>query len=246
MGKVTWRSIRQNPVRLLMTVLAVALGIAFMSGTLSLRTMMSDTFTSIAQTSYDGDLYLRGAQLSEDSTATVPLTAADRVAELDGVERVLPTVEGPVVLVGADGSAVRVRAGSAQRPGDQSTATPSRALVVWPDDPGYTVTAGVLPDDGREIALEETTAENADLSVGNQTRIVVDGQVYEVSVVGLVAAEATSGETIVVLDEMTGLALLAGDGTTDLVRVDAAPGTDLSQLTAEIAGVVPSLSLIHI
>ena len=61
MGRVAMRGIRAHLVRFLLSVLAVTLGVAFVAGTFSLRTMMSSTFTEIVDSSMPADAYVRGS-----------------------------------------------------------------------------------------------------------------------------------------------------------------------------------------
>ncbi len=55
MLRVTLRGVRAHAVRFLLSVLAVALGVAFVAGTFSLRTMMSSTFDGIVEASAPAD-----------------------------------------------------------------------------------------------------------------------------------------------------------------------------------------------
>lgn len=241
MGRVTWRAIRRFPVRFALTLLAVALGTAFMSGTLTLRTMVDETYSSVSGSQSTGDVYVRGLARGEGDRALVDLSLVGDVEAVPGVERVLPRLSGDVVLSGRDGEAVRVRENSPQRPGDQSVAVPSRALVVWPDDPDFSVTDGRLPASAAEVALESTTAQNADLGIGDTTTAVLGGGLREVEVVGIVGQRGTpSGETTVVVDEETGRALFAADGTVDRIAVYAADdAADQAALASVVGDALP-------
>ncbi|MFD1716324.1 ABC transporter permease [Georgenia deserti] len=66
MIRVALREIRAHLVRFLLSVLAVALGIAFVTGTFSLRALLADTFGAIIESTTQGDLYVRGVEMSED------------------------------------------------------------------------------------------------------------------------------------------------------------------------------------
>jgi putative ABC transport system permease protein len=251
MGAVTWRGIRSHPVRFALTVLAVALGTAFMSGTLALRSMMAETWSAVSGSQSSADVYLRGLPYGDEDDglrAGVDLSAAERVADLPGVDRVLPHLSGDVLLSGADGRVVRVRESSAQRPGDQSTATPSRALVVWPDDPDFTVREGRLPTAADEVALEEVTSRTAGLELGDRTTVVLAGELRAVEVVGVVAHRGTpSGETTVVVDERTGREVLAAAGTVDRIGLYATTGgADQRALAAAVAASLPAESGIDV
>src|SRR5690606_8598084 len=60
MGRVALRGIRAHLVRFALSLLAVALGVSFVAGTFSLRTMLSATFSDIVETTMLGDAYVRG------------------------------------------------------------------------------------------------------------------------------------------------------------------------------------------
>ncbi|RYV49562.1 ABC transporter permease [Pengzhenrongella frigida] len=204
MGRVALRGIRAHLVRFLLSVLAVTLGVAFVAGTFSLRTMMSSTFDGIVDSSMPADTYVRGAEpaagLSTTGTTgetrnTIPAALAGTIAGVDGVDKAFADISGPIVLVGADGTAV------------QSTQSPSFAMALYPDDSTVKVVTGRAPAGPGEIALESATLASSGLSVGEQTSTVVAGQIQDVQVVGEVSFGApAAGATIVYVDVATATA----------------------------------------
>lgn len=235
MGRVALRGIRAHLVRFLLSLLAVALGVAFVAGTFSLRTMMSSTFDGIVDAAATADAYVRPAQEEGTSvvtgagaSSTVPLSLVDQVADVDGVAQAVPEVQGSVVLVGADGTAV------------QSTQAPSMALLFVPDDPALHVVDGRAPERAGEIALESATLESSGLAVGDTTTAVLGGQLTDVTVVGSVdLGGPMAGATIVLVDEATGLALFAPDGGVGDIAVHAASGTTPEQLVDRLEPLAP-------
>ena len=237
MLRVALRGIGAHPVRFLLTMLAVALGIAFVAGTFALRTMLSSTFTDIVETSMLGDAYVRGADRApgestvggetSDARNQVPIGLADVVTGVDGVTAALPDLSGPVVLVGADGTAV------------QSTQAPSFAVVLYPQSRGVDVVAGRLPEQPGEVALEHSTLEASGLAVGDTTTVVLGGALQSVEVVGDVdAVSSAAGATLVYLDPATGRALFAPDGMVSTIAVYGERDLSESALTDRIAPVV--------
>src|SRR5690606_2111828 len=67
MRRVALRGVRAQLGRFVLSVLAVLLGVAFVAGTFSLRTMLSGTFADIVETSTVGDAYLRGAEVTSSA-----------------------------------------------------------------------------------------------------------------------------------------------------------------------------------
>ncbi|WP_217616589.1 ABC transporter permease [Cellulomonas sp. GbtcB1] len=235
MLRVALRGIRAHLVRFLLSLLAVALGVAFVAGTFSLRTMMSSTFDGIVDAGTPGDAYVRaepaeGASVVEGTTAgpAVPMTLADEIAALDGVAHAIPEAQGSIVLVGADGTAV------------QSTQAPSLVFSYLPDDPSLDVVEGRGPERPGEIALETATLASSGLEVGDTTQVVLGGQLSDAEVVGRFDMGAPmAGATLVVVDPGTGYALFAPDGDVADIAVYADDGTTPAELVDAIAPLVP-------
>jgi putative ABC transport system permease protein len=233
MTRVALRGIRAHLVRFLLSLLAVTLGVAFVAGTFSLRTMMGATFSGIVASSMQGDVYVRGSEPAADaaqagSTAgdvrgPVPASLAQTIERVDGVRLALPAISGPIVLVGADGTAV------------VSTQAPSFGMALYPEDDTADVVAGHAPRNSGEIALESATLESSGLAVGDDTTVVLSGTVQTVQVVGEVSVGAPmAGATIVYLDVPTSTAAYSADGMVASVDVFADDGVDEESLVAGI------------
>jgi putative ABC transport system permease protein len=237
MGRVALRGIRAHLVRFLLSLLAVALGVAFVAGTFALRTMLSGTFDGIVDAAAPADAYVRVQQAEGSSVVTgeadatgasVPRTLVDEVADVEGVAHAIPDVQGPIVLVGADGTAV------------QSTQAPSFALMYLPDDPSLDVVEGRGPERPGEVALESATLDSSGLAVGDTTDAVLGGQVTSVQIVGRVdAGGPMAGATIVFVDEQTGMDVLAPDGGVGDIAVYVADGTTVDQVVDRLSPLVP-------
>ena len=240
MGRVALRGIRAHLVRFALSLLAVALGVSFVAGTFSLRTMLSATFTDIVETTTLGDSYVRGRAESGVAGAAsenfssfgtgrtrVPLSLVDALEAVDGVAVVVPDINGQVVLVGSEGTAV-LNAGA-----------PSFGMAFDPDDPVVVISQGRAPQDAGEVALEEVTLVTSGLSIGDATTVVVGGELREVEVVGEVAGTGPlAGATMTFFDLETATAAFAPDGRTATIAVYGQDGVSQTQLTEAIAEVV--------
>ncbi|WP_407342142.1 ABC transporter permease [Pengzhenrongella phosphoraccumulans] len=241
MGRVALRGIREHLVRFLLSVLAVTLGVAFVAGTFSLRTMMSATFTGIVDSSMPADAYVRGADravgmstpgTTGETRTTVPAALATSIAAVDGVDKAFADISGPIVLVGADGTAV------------QSTQAPSFAIALHPDDTTVKVVAGRTPAGPSEIALESATLASSGLAVGEHTKAVVAGAIQDVQVVGEVSLNGPmAGATIVYFDAATATAAYSPDGMVSTISVYAEPGVSEADLVADLAPVLADAKL---
>ena len=236
MGRVALRGIRAHVVRFLLSVLAVTLGVAFVAGTFSLRTMLSSTFDGIVDSSMPADAYVRGAEAAAgysttgttgENRNTIPASLAGTIAAVDGVDGAFADISGPIVLVGADGTAV------------QSTRSPSFALALNPDDTTVQVVDGRAPRGPGEIALESATLESSKLTVGDRTKAVVAGVIQDVRVVGEVSLGGPmAGATIVYLDAATATAAYSPDGMVSTISVYASSDVSEADLVADLTPVL--------
>jgi len=239
MGRVALRGIRAHLVRFLMSLLAVALGISFIAGTFSLNGMLSATFTGIVDSTMRGDAYVRGADESirtstvgTDVGATrnrIPVALADELSRVDGVHAALPEISGPMVLVGADGTAV------------QSTQAPSFSVNYDSRDRTSTVIDGRAPEGAREIALETATLESSGLKIGDTTRMVVGGDLRDVEVVGEIdPGGPMAGATIAFVHLDTAKADFAADGMVNTIAVYGEDGASEQEIVDGITAAVAS------
>jgi len=232
--RVALRGIRAHLVQFLMSVLAVALGVAFVAGTFSLRTMMSSTFDGIVERSTVGDAYVRGSQVvdsvAQDGTGlgaarnTVPAALSTSIQGIDGVRHAFPSVSGPLVLVGADGTAVA------------SGTSPTFGIALDPSDPTVTVVTGRLPHAPDEIGLDSGAMTSSKLVVGDRTTVILAGRLRTVEVVAHLSLGAPmAGATIVYVDLPTAMAAFATDGNVTAIAVYADEGVDQAALAQSLA-----------
>ncbi|MGN8246142.1 ABC transporter permease [Cellulomonas soli] len=237
MTRVALRGIRAHVVRFVLSLLAVALGVAFVAGTFALRTMLSSTFDGIVEASAQGDVFVRGSQdtvsssLNEGNVGEVrneiPIALTETIEKADGVQAALAQAQGPIVLVGADGTAV------------QSTQAPSFAYGWSDKDRSMTLVEGRAPQGPDEILLEQATLESSGLAVGDTTTVVLGGEVRTVEVVGEAQAGGPmAGATIVAIDADIAEALYAPHGTVPIVTVYGEPGADQQQLADAVSAVL--------
>lgn len=248
MIRVALRGVRAHVVRFVLSVLAVTLGVAFVVGTFAFRGMLSSTFDDIIATTLTADVYVRGSQEVTGDAAgpggggggggngfagdrtLVPADLAADVEAVDGVARAVPDVSGPVVLVAADGTAV------------VTTGPPSTAFSVDPEDPSLTLLDGAWPAAG-EIVLEQSAAETAGLSTGDETTVVLGGEPTPVTVSGVFGIEAAAaGAVLVGIDGETAREVYAPDGMVPQLAVWASSSSgavDEDALAERVGDVLP-------
>ncbi|WP_435298609.1 ABC transporter permease [Timonella sp. A28] len=217
MLRIALRDTRASLLKLGMSIVAVLLGVSFVVGTFSLREVMSSTFTSIVDSSYSAAAYVQPTgdtgNVVEGNVgdSTIPLTIVEQLSSIDGVGAVVPNVGGPAILVKKDGTALAGTNGP-----------PTLAFSVDENDPTLRLTDGRNPANGAEIALETATAERADLAIGDSTRVIINGDIHEVTVVGLAHFDgATAGASLILVDAATARETFAPEGKVPSIAIFA-------------------------
>jgi putative ABC transport system permease protein len=224
--------------RLFGTVLAVVLGVAFLAGTLvlgdTMRAGIGDAFTE-ANAGIDG-VVRNATKLGTDDTETRGLVDASLAREVSGVEgvaSVVPQIEARGQIVAADGDPIG------------GNGPPTRA-AGWIDDPAvnpWNLVDGRAPQHDGEVVLNETAADDGNLSVGDTATILTPTPVAA-KVVGLVRFghdDATGGATFAAFTFAEAQRLFMPDASkvTSLI-VTAAPGVTQEQVVARVRTVLPS------
>ncbi|EFV92450.1 ABC lipoprotein transporter, permease component [Dietzia cinnamea P4] len=235
MLRVSLRNIAAHKLRLVLSVLAVVLGTAFVTGSL--------VFTSTLKSTFDGLLEQGTADLSamiepEDPRgAGVPFEVAERVLDLPGVEAATPGVSGTVVLFNADGTPY------------QSGGAPSEGLA-WVD-PEHSVGDSSWIVDGRapagddEVVLPTTVLESAGLAIGDTAQVYTTGQgMLDVRIVGSYASDTDIGGYVGVgFSEERARALFTDGENASDVSVRAEPGVSQEQVRDTIAAEFPDYTV---
>lgn len=242
MLQVTLRGIRAHLGRFFLTALSVMLGIAFLSGTLAFRDVLSQTFSNISSGVAATDLSVRGEALDSDSpfqSSNAPISdglAAD-IEAVDGVEAAFATYSGNGILIGSDG-----------QPANLAQAPPLAFSFIAETD-GDSLIEGRAPEAPHEVVLEEGTAEAAELSVGDSAVLLINADPVDVEVVGIVSFGASmAGASITLLEPEfakeafspsgmvleIGVLLSEGADARDVTNgIKASLGEDVTVLTAE-------------
>ena len=235
MLRVSLRNIAAHKLRLLLSVLAVVLGTAFVTGSL--------VFTSTLKSTFDGLLDQGTADLAvmiepEDPRgAGVPFEVADRIPDVPGVAAATPGVSGTVVLFNADGTPY------------QSGGAPSEGMA-W-IDPEQAVGSSNEMVDGRtpaadgEVVLPEGVLEGAGLAIGDTAQVYTTSNgMIDVTVVGTYTSNTDVGGYVGVGFTSEQARALFSDGEhASNVSVRADEGVDHGALRDTIAAEYPDFSV---
>ncbi|KAA8820014.1 ABC transporter permease [Bifidobacterium vespertilionis] len=208
MIRIGLRDARSHFRRFAMSIIAIALGVAFVVGSFCFREMMNNQVSEMMATNSDHDVYVRGSdEVTDDDSSdggssdtgqsdsgateynTISIDLTDAISKVDGVEdaSVTYSVSG-VVLVDANGDAVATM-------GSPTMATGFSADHPWRS---ATFTSGTYPTADDEIALHSFAAEKSGLKVGDKAKVVYSDGPKDVTVTGIFATDATQAGAIVI------------------------------------------------
>ncbi|SEL88762.1 putative ABC transport system permease protein [Rhodococcus maanshanensis] len=234
MRKVSLRNLAAHKVRLALTVLSVVLGTAFVAGSFVFTDTLQKTFDGLFADAAKGvDVRVSGL---EEGSSGVPLTDLPTLEAVDGVRAVVPAVDGPIVLLGADKKPL------------QSGGAPSIGLSYIPPEQALgepdVMVAGAPPAAPGQIALNEGAARKAGLAVGDRTQVLVPTSgVIDVTVSGIYETPSDTGGFVGALFDGAQARELFTDGShVDYIDV-AGTGVSQSELRDRVAAALPDLKV---
>ncbi|MFF9105510.1 ABC transporter permease [Streptomyces rubrogriseus] len=236
MFRTALRNVFAHKARLLMTVLAVMLGVAFVSGTLVFADTLSNAFrnqsaksyqdVAVAVTSYaDSDNPKEEYALSDE--------VLDKISAVDGVAGVYGRVEGFAGVADPDGKLIGVgwsNKGSNFAPGKDGK------------DAAYTFTDGSGPVQDDQIALDEESAGKGEYEVGDRVRVATNGPVKEYTLSGVFTTEdgaVNAGGSLVLFDTAVAQKQYLRPGYFESATVAAAPGADDARILKAVEPLLP-------
>ncbi|MFB4303123.1 ABC transporter permease [Actinomadura sp. NTSP31] len=174
MLKTTLRGLLAHKVRLLLTAVAITLGVGFIAGTFVLTdTMNQGVQKTFAQSAGKVDVAVLPKDAGDDE-ARIPAGLLARVRGLPGVTDAQGQVRGSAALIGKDGKAV----------GDTPTlglSVPKGRLLR------HEVEKGRVPGGGSEMVLDTRIARKEKFKVGDQATVLdARDAPHRFTVVGLV------------------------------------------------------------
>ncbi|WP_269511352.1 ABC transporter permease [Corynebacterium faecium] len=170
--KVSLRNVAAHKLRLALTVLAVVLGTAFLSGALMFTNMLSATFDSAVDTALeDVDAVVRPTEGSID------MDTFNAIEDTEGVDRVNVFVDVPVVVARQDEVAIQTQLGTSRlMPFYSEGEAVGRAPVLID---------GSAPAAAGDIAVNANGAQKYDIRMGEKLIVVDKDGRNEFTVTGL-------------------------------------------------------------
>jgi putative ABC transport system permease protein len=242
--RVTLKGLLAYRARLVLSAVAVVIGVALVAGTLMLTDAVGRSVRSFTARAHGGvDVVVRNA---DDARAGPPQAIDPRLAAairaVPGVGAAAGVVVGEKLqMVGRDGEPIRHRRAV-------------NLVASWPDDPalagGYTLRQGRPPANGDEVVLDAATAVREGWRLGDTLGVVgADGGVHRFRMVGVTgfagrdspASQLDSFDTptVAVLQTAAAQRLLGRGEAVDEVDLRGVPGVGAEVLRERVARVLP-------
>ena len=245
MRRVTLRSIWEHKRRLISTVVAIVLGVAFMSGTAVFADTLNKVFDDLFATASEnvdarvqGEVVF-GSQGGGDQRARFDDALVDTVAAVDGVAAAEPFAStigfGPTNRVlDADGDPVGSNNG------------PPTLIETWVDNEElspYELTEGSRPPESDdEIAINVAAAEDGAFTIGDTVTVASQLGNREYTLVGTFTFGDSDSAAGAVAAEFTlaeAQRLAGAEGQLDAIFVVAEDGLSQEDVVARLAPVLP-------
>ena len=237
MFRAALRSVLARKVRLLLTGIAVLLGVSFMAGTYVLTDTMTRAFNNLVDTGYASiDVLVRNenaftAQTSSlEERESMPESVLSTVEDVPGVQEAVGDVIGYAQIVDpATGKVI-------------GTFGPPTAAASWSTLSGFTIESGSPPEGDDQVVIDSGTAEANDIRVGDRVEIVFEGPPGEFEVVGVAGygdGGSLFGATYALFDLPTAQRVLGREGELDSISVVAADGESGTALARRITEALP-------
>lgn len=236
MLRATFRGLLARKLRLLLSGVAIVLGVAFVSGTFILTDTLGRVFDDLfADVSRNTSVTVRAVSTvsGEENREPVPDSLVATVRAVEGVAEVVGyAADGHVALLDKQGKAFL-------------TGGPpviGVSIDVTSRQEALRVKRGSAPRGPDQVALDARTADKLDLRLGDRFTVLAKGPGRAVTlsgIVGLEKADSFAGATLVAADPPTAQTLFGMAGTWNGLSVAAEDGVSQQQLRDRISTVLP-------
>jgi len=239
MLRTALRNVLGHRLRLLTTGLAIALGVAFMAGTLVLTDTLGRTMDDMFVGAYaKTDAVVRAEGTFEvngyEQRPRIDEPMIGKLAQLPGVADVQGDVWGYTQVVDRDGDPVGL-------PGNG----PPTVGTNWADGAlnTFTLEEGRGPKSDDEVVLDKGSADRAGYAVGDRATVLVPGRALEVTVTGIATfqgADSPGGASFTMFTFEAAQRYVGEAGKVDSVSLSAMPDVSEAELVAQAEEILPA------
>ncbi|MGH3276530.1 MAG: ABC transporter permease, partial [Streptosporangiaceae bacterium] len=239
MVRAMFRGLMARRLRLTLTALAIALGVAFMSGSFVFAATLTGGLNSLlTQASTGTDVVVQhsspagGFGAGSGAPQLIPASILAGIARLPDVAAADGQVTGHAELLGRGGKAL---------PGNFTIAT------SWPADAAfqatYTRRAGAPPAGRGQVMIDRASARAGHFRVGDTIEILIAGQARAFAISGITgygSADSFAGGSLAMFSLPAAQQLFGAAGGYDSISVKAAAGTPAQRLRDQVAAILPA------
>lgn len=234
MRKLILRSIAASKGRLLLTMVSIVFGVAFVSGSFILADSLRSVFNQVSEDIFAGvDAVVRVPD-NEVSNSNDPArfdeSVADELAAVDGVAEIEPGLSAfeTIYTIDAEGEIVRpqgppVLTFSWAGPGELSS---------------FKLIDGAAPT-GQQIAIDTAQAEQGGFAVGDNIEVVTPDGIEQFELSGTIEF-GSPGAMFIVMELATLQEVLDQPGLIDGIVIGAEDGVSANALVADLQAAAPT------
>ncbi len=237
----TLRGMVAHKLRLVLTTASIALGVAFLAGTLILTDTMKLAFDQLFGKIGSGtDAVVRTESAFDQSEgvglsrAPIAASVLEQVRAVDGVRVAEGSVAGYALLTDTEGKAVLTSGGAPTQGYNLPEDVALRGDVK--------IRTGRAPDGPGEVVIDATSSEKHDIPLGSDIKILFRGPTQTFTVVGTVGfggEKDLGGTTSAYFDTATAQKVLGSADTFDAINVRADDGVTDAALAKRLDAAVP-------
>ena len=238
MWKVAIKGILAHKFRIVLTSIAVVLGVSFMTGTLVLSDTIGRTFDNLI-TNVNGGLsaQIRAKAAFKDEQGNeqrkrIDASLVDAVRKVPGVKDAEISVAGFAVIVGPNGKGLNASGNG-----------PPPLAFAWDPSPTLNpvhLVAGKAPTAADDVVIDKHSADTTHYRVGDRIRIVTvsstgTSAIYRLSGIGRFGtADSPAGATLTFFRPDVAERLLASPGKVDSIQIAADSGVSQATLVQRL------------
>jgi putative ABC transport system permease protein len=256
MLRTTLRSLFARKLRLVLSALAIVLGVGFVTGTLILTDTLNKTFNNLfADIDKNTSVKVRAQSALTDSGSDqsngasggsgrpVPADVLDRVRQVPGVAEAIGTVQGVAVLTERPAPAAPGKPQAQAQILSNKNAPPIG--VAYNGSPRLSplhIDSGTAPTGATDVAVDRGTFDDKKLRLGQDVAVATQTGITNVRIAGTFTfgtSNNLAGATLVAFSPPTAQRLmLAPDQFTD-ITIGGAPDVSQDELRNRIAATLP-------
>lgn len=250
MRRYVWLDFKAHWRKYLMTLLAVALGTAFLSGTLTFNRILSNTMTALINSGTNGDAFVSAPSISDSDSGLKkvprPVTwdELDAIKAIDGVKSAEPQLyliatlldeenktigSNPTVAIQSERPDAKYVTGSAPKP-------PAKTLTTTTAETNPDGSTGDTSTTEGEISAEKSFAQTNHLRTGDRIYAIIAGQKYAYRLSGLFdyGVPLLGTGMLQLPGEVMRQMAATPEGFTAEIRVGAKPGVEPNLLVKNL------------